>query len=333
MKYARLFSIFVFAVIALYGAIGFYCLPQANFAQNLTRMGMIPESLFTLTKEQPAVDTALLQQASWQEADVLAIGDSFTMPLLWQTALTKRGLRVRTETWESVRDICEDFSSWLRGKGFRGRYVVMEIIELHVESQLARSVRCQHMSYHEVPEIRAPRPIATPTPPSRATPMSQLSGRLSVGIQTQFNAWKYGQLSSEPGFTGLKLPNGVRIERLADGCSLFSHPACNDVLFYSEDHVPDFDQNTVSQMEELTSRLHGVTPIWAIIPDKSTAYLYSDKKFWNEVEHRFHSPNLLKIYRNAIQNKTVDLYLAGDSHFSTVGYLLLGEAIYQSMRP
>ncbi len=316
MRYARFFSIFVFVALTLYGIAGFYCLPLAKFTGNLTRMGMVPDALFGWTKAQVEVDPALMQQASWQEADVLAIGDSFTMPLLWQTALTRRGLHVRTETWESMRNICEDFAGWAREKGFKGKYVVIEIIEYSVESRLERSVGCQRMSYHEIATMH---------------PSMSLSGKLSIGIRAQFNAWKYQWLRRQPGFSGFELSNSARVAPVANGCDLFSHRECGDVLFYAGDHIPDFDEKTLAQMDEITRRLQGVTPIWAIVPDKSTAYLHPEKKFWDEVERRSQGPNLLKTFRRAIHDKTVDLYLGNDTHVSTTGYLILGEAIYQSM--
>lgn len=326
MKYARFFSIFVFVVMALYGVVGFYFLPLANFEGNLTRMGEIPESLFGWNKKQPAVDPGLLQQTSWQDADVLAIGDSFTMPLLWQTAFTRRGLKVHTETWESMRNICDDFTGWLRNKGFKGRYVVIEIVEYSVESRLSRSVACRHMSYHEVPEIHA-----SPPPTLRPRPAG-LGGRLSVGIQTELNLLKYKRLRKQPGFTGFHLSHQARMSRVPDGCELFSHLSCNDALFFAGDHMPDFSDNTLGQMKTINSRLHGLIPIWVIVPDKTTAYLNYHKKFWDKAEQRFKAPNILKAFRQAIQNKTVDLYPANNTHVSTTGYLLLGETIYKSMQ-
>jgi hypothetical protein len=326
MKHARFFSIFVFVAISLYGMVGFYFLPLAGFEGNLTRMGKLPESFFGWTREQPAIDPVLMQQATWQEADVLAIGDSFSMPLLWQTALTRRGLHVRTETWESMRNICEDFTGWLRGKGFKGQYVVIQIIEHNLEDRLDRAVPCKQMGYHQIAEVHAASPA---TLPDRHT--SNLSGRLSVGIQTWFNAMKYKQLSNKPDFKRWDMPNEARVERLDHGCDLFSHPRCNDVLFFGDDHVPDFEQSTLAKMEKINARLNGFTPIWAIVPDKSTAYLRPHKQFWDEAERRFHATNLLHTFRQAIQEKTMDLYRGNDTHLSTSGYLIMGDAIYQSM--
>ena len=40
--------------------------------------------------------------------DVLVIGDSFSMPHIWQVALIRDGLKVRTEHWDNLRAVCAD---------------------------------------------------------------------------------------------------------------------------------------------------------------------------------------------------------------------------------
>ena len=145
------------------------------------------------------------------------------------------------------------------------------------------------------------------------------------------NALKYEELSSKPDFRTWNTPGEVRVERVENGCDLFSHPRCNDVLFYAKDRVPDLGENVLRDMEKINARLKGYTTVWVIIPDKATAYLHSDKKFWDEAERRFNAPNIQKVFRQAIREKTVDLYLANNTHVSTTGYLLLGNAIYQGM--
>lgn len=327
MKHARLFSILVFAAIAIYGAIGFYFLPLASFEGPLTRMGKIPESLFGWTREQPAINPDWLVSAPWQDADVLVIGDSSSMPRIWQSMLTRRGLKVHTETWESMRNVCENFAGWLRHKNFKGRYVVIEVIEHNLEDRLDRSIPCKQMDYHPMAES----PVSPP-PRLMSRNTVSFSGKLSIGIQTRLNVLKYQQLSARPDFSSWFMPNTVRMNRVANGCELFSHARCNDVLFFADDHMGDFDENTLAHMKVINDRLGGLTPIWVVIPDKSTAYLHPDKHFWDKAEQRFHAPNVLKALRQAIREKTIDLYPANDTHLSTEGYLILGDAIYQSLQ-
>jgi hypothetical protein len=150
------------------------------------------------------------------------------------------------------------------------------------------------------------------------------SGRLSVGIQVWINRMRLERWG-ERDF-------GVKVEQVSNGCKLFSHPRCNDALFFFGDHIPDFGPSTLANMETINKRLQGIIPVWVIVPDKSTAYLHPDKKFWDNAERRLIAPNVLKVFRQAINDGTVDLYKGNDTHLSTSGFLMLGNTIYQSMR-
>jgi hypothetical protein len=329
MKHAKYFSIFVFVAVLGYGAAAFYFLPLAAFQGELTRMGLLPETAFGWTKPQPALDAKWMQQASMQGADILVIGDSFSDSRVWQTVLTQRGLRVRTESWDSMRGICADFMPWLRAQGFAGKYVVFESIERNLAGDLARSVACRQMQYH--PNIKTDAPRYPPIV-SFDIHRGDYSGKLSIGIQTEMNFRNYLRLSNSPDFKSSVLPNGAKVARIKNGCGLFSHVRCDDALFFGKDKAEDVEVGALENVEKLSSRLDGVTPIWVFVPNKSTAYLYPDKPFWNEAERRFHAPNLLRMTQQAIQEKTVDLYPANNTHFSTTGYLLMGEEIFKTMQ-
>lgn len=329
MRHAKFFSIFVFVTLLGYGTAGFYYLPQATFQGDLTRMGLVPERLFGWTKHQPVLDTAWMQQASMQDADVLVIGDSFSDSRVWQTALTQRGMKVRTEYWDSMRGICADFTPWLRAQGFSGKYLVIESIERSLVENLNRSVTCLHMQYHPNQQTDTQRP-----PPAVSFDINykNYSGKLSTGIRTQLNVLKYERLSQSLPFKTWLLPNDVKMARVANGCELFSHARCDDALFLAYDKPGDVDTSALENIEKLNARLSGITPVWVFVPNKSTTYLYPDKQFWNETERRFRAPNLLRMTQQAIQSRTVDLYPANNTHFSTTGYLLMGEEIFKAMQ-
>jgi len=329
MRHAKYFSIFVFTAVLGYGAVAFYFLPLATFQGELTRMALLPESLFGWTKPQPALDVKWMQQASMQEADVLVIGDSFSDSRVWQSVLTQHGLKVRTESWDGMRGICADFMPWLRTQGYTGKYVVLESIERNLVDDLSKSVACLHMQYHPNRMTDAPR---SPPVVSFDTNQGNYAGKLSTGLETQLNALKYEHLSSAPGFKSWLLPNDVKLARVPNGCELFSHARCNDALFLSYDKAEEVDAGAFGNIEKLNVRLSGITPIWVFVPNKSTAYLYPNKQFWNEAERRFQAPNLLRMTQQAVQAKTIDLYLANNTHFSTAGYLLMGEEIYKAMQ-
>ena len=325
MTAAKLFSIVVFVSIACYGAVGYYFLPMASFEGDLTRVGMLPESLFGWTKPQPAVAANLFQQASWEEADALVIGDSFSAPGIWQSVLIREGLRVHTETWSNLPAICDDFSQWTRGNGFKGRYVIIEIVERNTEGTLNNSIACKNTRYH--PVEWHPSPPATE--PNRN--LNNHAGRLSIGIQVYFNAWHYRQKRNGGNLNSLEMPGSVHVNHLAEGCKLFSHPKCDDVLFFDQDRRDELGKSVLNSMKTISSRITDATPVWVIIPDKSTVYLHPDKIFWHEAELKLYAPNILDTFNHATKAHVIDLYLANNTHLSTTGYLALGEIIYRNL--
>lgn len=327
MKAAKLFSILVFAIIGIYGAVGLYFLPMAGFEGDLTRVGKMPESLFGWTKPQPAIAPELLRPASWEDADVLVIGDSFSETRVWQSVLVKHGLRVRTYHWTSiVGGICEDFYPWVRSQGFKGKWIIFEVVERNVEGGFAKSVACKKQEFHPSAETNRMR-----QPPIISRLDKDISGRLSVGIETWLNAMHYDRLSTQPSFVAWDLPGDALIQRVPNGCKLFSHSRCQDALFYNADQEPDIGDTALDNIDILNKRLGNLTPIWVFIPNKSTVFLHPEKQFWNKAEKRFNAPNILKLMREALERKTIDLYPGNNSHISTEGYLLLGESIHQNL--
>ncbi len=329
MRQAKLFSIIVFVMLLVYGVIGFYFLPLATFQGELTRMGLLPESRFGWTKPQPQLDIRRMQQASMREADVLVIGDSFSDSRVWQTVLTRHGLKVRTESWDSMRGICGDFMPWLRAQGFGGKYLVLESIERNLENDLAKSVACEHMQYHANKMTDEPR---APPPVSFDVNAGSYTGKLSTGIKIKLNTMEYEHLSRSPDFSSWQLPNDVRLARVPRGCELFSHASCSDSLFLAYDKAEDISDSALENIGKVGSRLNGVATVWMFVPNKSTAYLYPDKQFWDKAERRFRAPNLLRVARQAIEAGTVDLYPANNTHFSTSGYLLMGEEVFKALQ-
>ena len=292
-------------------------------------MGLFPESLFGWIKNQPSLDAKLMQQTEMKDADVLVIGDSFSDGRVWQTVLTQRGLKVRTESWDSMRGICTDFMPWLRAQGYAGKYLVLESIERNLVDDLNKSVACQRMQYHAHPKTDTPR-----DPPMLSFDVhhGDYSGKLSTGIQTQLNVLHYERLSHSRDFKTWQLPNDVYMARVPNGCELFSHARCDDALFLSEDSSEEIDAIALENIKKLNLRLDNITPIWVFVPNKSTTYLYPDKQFWNKAEQSFRAPNLLRVTLQALAGKTVDLYPANNTHFSTTGYQLMGEEIYKTMQ-
>lgn len=328
MTSAKLFSVFVIAALGIYGMLGLYFLPLAGFEGDQTRIGLLPESLFGWTMPQPAVDPSLIRQATWQDADVLVIGDSFSIDRIWQTELVRHGLRVHTEHWATVRGLCEDFMPWLHGRGFKGKYIVLETVERNAATGLANSVRCKKMDPHLSLVADMPR-SAPPTAIDRNKP--DYSGKVSIGLQTRLNLYKYLQFSAKPDFKNWDTGRGSIVTRVEKGCELFSHALCADALFLASDSPQDLSTDVVDNMQILNKRLTGLNPLWVVVPNKTTAYQFPEKQFWNKAAERVYSVNLLNTVRQAIEAKTVDVYPANNQHFSTATYLLMGRDIYQAI--
>lgn len=330
MRHAKIFSITVFAATLGYAAISFYFLPLATFQGELTRMSLLPESLFGWTKPQPQLDIQWMQQAPMQEADVLVIGDSFSDPRIWQTALTQRQMKVRTLSWNSMQGICTDFSDWVKAQGFKGKYVIAEIVERNLIDTLQRSADCKQTQYHPHASVDAPR---YPPAVSFDTTQGDYSGKLSTGIKTRLNQMEYESLSRPSDFKLWELPNNVKVARVANGCDYFSHVRCDDSLFLAEDKAEEVNTKAFDLIKTHSPRLQDFIAIWVVVPNKTTTYLHPNKRFWADAENHWHMPNLLQMNQDALTAKTVDLYPANNTHYSTTGYLLMGKEISKAITP
>lgn len=330
MRHAKTFSITVFAAVLGYAAIGFYFLPLATFQGELTRMSLLPESLFGWTKPQPQLDIQWMQQAPMQEADVLVIGDSFSDPRIWQTALTQRQMKVRTLSWNSMQGICTDFPEWVKAQGFKGKYVIAEIVERNLIDTLQRSADCKQTQYHPHASVDAPR---YPPAVSFDTTQGDYSGKLSTGIKTRLNQMEYENLIRPSDFKLWELPNNVKVARVANGCDYFSHVRCDDSLFLAEDKAEEVNTKAYDLIQTHSPRLQDFIAIWVVVPNKTTTYLHPNKRFWADAAKHWHMPNLLKMNQDALTAKTVDLYPANNTHYSTSGYLLMGEEISKAITP
>jgi hypothetical protein len=142
----------------------------------------------------------------------------------------------------------------------------------------------------------------------------------------------YEKLGTQADFSRWNMPGGATLHRISNGCQLFSHAKCQDALFYSSDRQTDIGDSTLDIIQTLNSRTGDLKTLWVIMPDKSSVFMHPEKQFWNKMETKFNAPNILSVMQQALNLKTIDLYPANNSHLSTEGYLLLGDAVYSSMK-
>jgi len=329
MNTAKFFFLSTFLCFTLYGLLGLNFLPLAAFQGDLTRMAMLPERLLGWQREQPAIDQQLLQQSPIAEADVFVIGDSFSDGRVWQSVLTANQLKVHTLLWGELPFVCEDAATWLRAQGFKGRYFVIETNERNLPHRLNDSLACRNVQHKEkIGEANA-----------RFAPIARFdidrgdySSKLSVGLRTAFNTFLFHDWGQSELADKVQLQPEVFLKKIKNGCSLFSHRKCDSVLFYSLDSEQDVDPGALQKIEAINARLGEVVPIWVVIPNKATTYLYQEKHFWNALEQSVRAPNLLAMNLGAIKHGEVDLYPGNNTHYSTRGYLLMGQAILKEIR-
>jgi len=329
MKTAKFFFLGTFLCFTMYGLLGLYFLPLAAFQGDLTRMAMLPERLLGWQRVQPAIDQQLLQQSPIAEADVFVIGDSFSDGRVWQSVLTAKQLKVHTLLWGDLPFVCEDAAIWLRAQGFKGRYFVIETNERNLLHRLNDSLACKNVLRKE----------KIGNADARSAPIERFdidhgdySSKLSVGLRTAFNTFLFHSWEQLDLADKVQLQPEVFLKKIKNGCSLFSHRKFDSALFYLPDSEQDVDPGALQKIETINASLGDLVPIWVVIPNKATTYLYQEKYFWNTLEQHVRAPNLLAMNLSAIKHGEVDLYPGNNTHYSTRGYLLMGEAILKEIR-
>lgn len=305
---------------------------------DLTRIGALSESRFGWRDAQPALDPTLLSSSPIDQADVLVVGDSFSVAtgenphegLLWQSRLVAAGWRVASMHWDRAHPLCPDFPDWLAHHGFKGRWVVLQSVERALDDRLTPAHRCR----------TTPRPLLrafhVAAPPTEAPPPQwNTNETLLTGISTAWNTWR-AMHSLEPAvFKDLSASDSIRLQPLAQGCRLFSHSACDRALFLFDDEIkPRLHARHVPQMATAAAPLaHHWRTAWLIVPNKRTFYLEPTHfaPVSSAIQQRGLGPDVLATLQ-AASGTGRDLYFPNDTHLSPRGALRLGNAVAHWLR-
>ena len=328
MKYPKIFVIITAIFFGIYGLFVFIFVPYSFFDGDLTRVGLIAEESFGWRKHQPSINSEFLIQSKMNSADVLVVGDSYSVPGLWQSVLVGKSLKVRTEDWGQLFGICEDFTDWLNESKFKGDFIIFQVVERSLNDIIDRSISCKKMMY--LPTKNTEKTRAQPKM-NLNFDVDKFNGTLYSGMLTkynQFNLEKEILLNSKP---EIVLSKDVKIKEVENGCNLFSHHFCRYSLFLSWDSELEVDEHILNNIKLLTARVIGPKVIWSVVPNKSTSYLYNNKKFWQNLNSYVDSVDLLALSINEINNHHIDFYPANNTHYSTSGYLKMGEKIYERL--
>jgi hypothetical protein len=293
---------------------------------DLTRIGRLSEREFGWTAPPPKVDPAVLKGTPVDQADILVIGDSFSMTFRWQSVLAKAGYRVSTTYWGQYENaLCGDFDQWIARAGFKGKLIIIESVERLLGDRTKDSLKCQKMVR---PFDAMDHPLITPdeTVPS---PAPNWNVQFMTGITTYYNTWKAKNSATDVHFDW-----NTWVRPVPDGCKLFSHRSCDKMPFFAEDD--DNGPLTPAHLEWMKNftKTHSKLPImWMVIPNKTTVYLKPD--YSKDFEAGFRTSGLgpdLYAFTREKHTQIRDFYFSNDTHMSMHGQLALGERMLTAVR-
>jgi len=292
---------------------------------DLSRIGLISDHEFGWQVPQPEVAPEYLQGTPIPEADILVIGDSFSMTHRWQSQLTKAGYRVATTFWGQIGEaLCKDFDGWLAQAGFRGQLVMIQSVERLLGARMEATDECTQM---KAPLSAQAAPFVQPMGPAGFA--RNWGARLTTGWITYRNTREAKQ---NPADTKSGMQTLARA--VPNGCEMFSHRLCNKALFFSDDD--DNGEITLAHLASMQAftRAHTSIPIlWMVIPNKTTIYLEPEhsEAFFNAWKQAGLGPDLYTFSRE--QRLAVrDFYFPNDTHLSMHGQLVLGERMLEEVR-
>lgn len=292
---------------------------------DLTRIGRLSDDEFGWRQPAPAAPPAeALVSSPLKDADIVVVGDSFSMTLYWQSTLVRAGYKVATLYWGQVGYLCGDFSQWLHNAGFRGKLVIAESVERLLDERVRKGADCKTMG--KPPEIkRTPfiRPLA-------GVPDLGLNwtAKLTTGVITWQNMREV-----RAAHTDLQFGDETQVRFVPEGCKQFSHRMCDRALFFKDDlNNGPLTTQTLDLMARFT-RSQTVPILWMVIPNKTTVYLDPDYSaaFVKGLRDSGLGPDLFG-YAQAARHQVVDLYFPNDTHFSMHGQYALGDIMLKAVR-
>ncbi|WP_371434883.1 hypothetical protein [Polaromonas sp.] len=292
---------------------------------DLTRIGRLSDAEFGWRAPPPVVEKADILGVPLAQADVLVVGDSFSMTHRWQSRLVQNGYKVSTIYWGQIGWLCEDFSSWIRKAGFRGNLVVVESVERLLGERLDKGAQCKAM-------VREPLVKTTPfLEPLESVPGFALnwSAKLTTGVITYANMRNVRQSSGDTVYS-----DETRVRAVKDGCKYFSHRMCDKALFFIEDtDNPPLQPVAVEQMKTFTASQPDFRFVWMVIPDKTTVYIDHEHAagFSKAFKDSKLGPDLFSFAAEE-RERVRDFYFPNDTHLSMHGQLILGERMLESVR-
>lgn len=299
---------------------------------DLTRVGRISESAFAARRPAPELDAASLITSPVEAADVLVIGDSFSIRFAWQASLVQAGYRVVTTHWDKTGPLCSDFPEWLRTSGFRGRFIIIESIERLLSERLDEAAACATMAQPFVAIPRATQPTAdlAMTMPHRLN----WEAEWASGWLTYLHTRAIGESQDTLTLIHPRWGDLIVSHPLSDGCKEFSNRMCDKGIFLVDDvRNPVLSESSAAFMARFATPAKLPKIIWMVIPNKTTVYLNQDhaSSFMRAFSALHLGPDLFTLAANS-RKQVVDLYSPNDTHLSAAGYQVVGARMLQALK-
>jgi hypothetical protein len=296
------------------------------FYGDLSRIGRLSEREFGWSQPQPKIDLERLASVPLEQADILVIGDSFSSALSWQSVLVAQGYQLATTTWPSlgVDVLCGDFDDWLARGGFRGRLVIVQMVERGMAARLRGGEQCASMA-----KPLSGRAVISKGHGGAAPPVSfNWTAPLDQGLRTWWNTRRALDSPGEVAYHNPAMLHGTVVRPVPEGCHLFSHRRCEKALFLFEDLGPG--PLTVADVESMRAfnAAHAMRVLWMAVPNKTSVYVLTarSERFAAAIGDSGLGPDLFT-WAQAQRTQTRDLYYPNDTHLSLRGQLALGEVM------
>jgi hypothetical protein len=310
---------------------------------DLTRMGRFSERDFGWQLPRPAIPPEQLKDYPLAEADILIIGDSFSVSRVWQSKLIMDGLKVSTllwaelGTWQKLKTaeaLPHDLGVVLRKSGFKGHYLIIESVEQLFQKRMKSLAKESYPIVKNKVIIDKSFPLY-PFTQRETISLNKLNGA-DWGVKAVYNKIKIS-LNLPEKYLKSSAVQAVKF----DGCQLFSHHLCQYAIFVDEDFKKE-TFNSIDNILEINKNLQAVDiqPIWMMVPDKATVYLgygtlnkHPYQNIWQSFAQypELIAPDLGTEFTQ--QSRLIkDFYMPNDTHLSTNGFLYLGDLMTHGMR-
>jgi hypothetical protein len=293
---------------------------------DLTRLGLLPEQAFGWNTPQPTIGGRSATVEKLEDAEILVIGDSFSISGVWQAYAFPPERKYITLR---LGRICRDYPGYIASLGKPPKTLIIEVVERNARDVL--TVDCAESLLKTVdgkqelrsggPRVLAHRNGDDPQPSDRQKNIidGTFGYKYVLGSALYY---LFPGVQHRPGSDG-----GVWIKKVDDGCRLFSHAECEFSLFLGHDFTrPRLGENFKSSKLAIV-KTSAERVLVIVVPDKSSVYLESrDQALRKDEALRALGRELaieivpLHATFNDAKFRIKDLYSPNNTHLSTAGY-------------